>query len=77
MKADPREGSQIRAGKGREAAARAPDTAKNLVAAAAALMQAVAGGEVTPGEAADLSRLVANTAQAERRARRRPLWRDP
>ena len=46
MKADPREGSQIRAGRAGDDGARAR-TAKDLVAAADALTQAVAdGGEV-------------------------------
>jgi hypothetical protein len=40
------------------------ETAKDLVAAASALAQAATIGAITPSEAADLSRLVANTAQA-------------
>ena len=38
--------------------------ASDLIAAAAALTQAVASGDITPGEAADLSRLVESTAKA-------------
>jgi hypothetical protein len=38
--------------------------AKDLIGAASALSQAVASGELTPGEAADLSKLVANVAHA-------------
>ena len=40
------------------------DTAADAVTAAAAITAAVAAGELTPGEAADLSKLVANYAKA-------------
>jgi hypothetical protein len=40
------------------------NTASDLIAAAAALTSAVSDGEITPGEAASLSTLVANTAKA-------------
>jgi hypothetical protein len=40
------------------------NTASDLIAAAAALISAVSDGEITPGEAASLSTLVANTAKA-------------
>jgi hypothetical protein len=40
------------------------NTAADLIAAAAALTSAVGDGEITPGEAASLSTLVANTAKA-------------
>jgi hypothetical protein len=39
-------------------------SASDLISAAAALTDAVAGGDITPGEAASLSTLVANTAKA-------------
>jgi hypothetical protein len=39
-------------------------TASDLIAAAAALTDAVSQGEITPGEAASLSTLVGNTAKA-------------
>jgi Family of unknown function (DUF5681) len=39
-------------------------SAADLIAAAAALADAAAAGEITPGEAASLSTLVANTAKA-------------
>jgi hypothetical protein len=35
-----------------------------LIAAASAVAEAAADGEITPGEAASLSQLVANTAKA-------------
>jgi hypothetical protein len=38
--------------------------AKDLIEATAALTQAVATGEITPGEAADLAKLVESTARA-------------
>jgi hypothetical protein len=40
------------------------NSASDLIAAAAALTSAVSDGEITPGEAASLSTLVANTAKA-------------
>ena len=40
------------------------NTASDLIPAAAALTSAVSVGEITPGEAASLSTLVANTAKA-------------
>jgi Family of unknown function (DUF5681) len=40
------------------------NTASDLISAAAALTTAVGDGEITPGEAASLSTLVANTAKA-------------
>ena len=40
------------------------NAASDLIAAAAALTDAVATGEITPAEAGDLSKLVANTARA-------------
>jgi hypothetical protein len=40
------------------------NTAADAVTAAAAIAAAVAAGELTPGEAADLSQLVANYAKA-------------
>jgi hypothetical protein len=40
------------------------NVASDLIAAAAALTSAVGDGEITPGEAASLSQLVANTAKA-------------
>jgi hypothetical protein len=40
------------------------NAASDLIAAAAALTSAVGDGEITPGEAASLSQLVANTAKA-------------
>jgi hypothetical protein len=39
-------------------------SASDLIAAAAALTDATAAGDITPGEAASLSTLVANTAKA-------------
>jgi Family of unknown function (DUF5681) len=40
------------------------NAASDLIAAASALTEAAADGEITPGEAASLSQLVANTAKA-------------
>ena len=40
------------------------NSAADLISAAAALTSAVANGDITPGEAASLSTLVANTAKA-------------
>jgi hypothetical protein len=40
------------------------NVASDLIAAASAVAEAAADGEITPGEAASLSQLVANTAKA-------------
>jgi hypothetical protein len=40
------------------------NVASDLIAAASAVAEAAADGEITPGEAASLSALVANTAKA-------------
>ena len=65
MKADPREGSQIRAGRaGRRRRAR-QNREKIWSQLPLRSRKLFADGEVTPGEAADLLRLVANTAQAD------------
>jgi hypothetical protein len=40
------------------------NAASDLIAAASALTEAAADGEITPGEAASLSQLIANTAKA-------------
>jgi hypothetical protein len=40
------------------------NAASDLIAVAAAVAEAAADGEITPGEAASLSQLVANTAKA-------------
>lgn len=39
-------------------------TARDLIPVTSALVEAVGSGELTPGEGADLSRLIANIAQA-------------
>jgi hypothetical protein len=40
------------------------NVASDLIAAASAVAEAAADGEITPGDAASLSQLVANTAKA-------------
>jgi hypothetical protein len=52
--------------------------ASDLIAAAAALTDAVAGGDITPNEASALSNLVGNTAKAIETSNYRnasPAWR--